>query len=426
MNSLYTKVFLWLLLTIAISLVGWFGTAYFLSGQGPAPQDFVSRVQEIFVAQAASAYESGGKAGLRSYIEQHQHSFAGRHHLADASYHDLLTGADLSPLLARVRTGPRRRPLFPGFSSPPSFVIHRASVDGRYHWFTEVNPPASSQNQSLFFLWLLIPIAAFSTILAYRIVAPLRRLEAAVEHFGQGDLSARVGWTRTDELGRLGASFDQMASRIETLLTAERRLLQDVSHELRSPLARLRFAVELNDAPRIRKEIDRLTSLVQTLIEVTRAEGDPTARHFLPVDLAALLRDIVEDARIEAGSRHCELQIERVDPTQISGDTELLRRAIDNVLRNAIHHAPENSAIEISLARINGHSALAVRDHGPGVPADLLDRIFQPFVRAEEDRGRANGGVGLGLSITRRAVELHHGRVYAQNAHPGLRVTIEL
>lgn len=424
MNSLYTKIFLWLLITIALSLAGWFGTAYYVSSQEPGPGDFVSRAQDIFLSQAIDAFESGGAAGLRGYIQQHQQSFHGRHHLADGKVRDLLTGEDLSPLLGRVR--PRRRPIFPGVSRPHPFVIHRASAGGRYHWFTEVTPPASSQSQSYYFLWLLIPIAATSTLLAYRIVAPLRRLEATVERFGQGDLSARVGWSRADELGRLGVSFDQMASRIETLLTAERRLLQDVSHELRSPLARLRFAVELNDAPRIQKEIDRLTSLVQTLIEVTRAEGDPSSRHFAPVDLAALLRDVVEDARIEAGSHHCQLDLQRVDPTQISGDPELLRRAIDNVLRNAIHHAPEDSPIEISLARINGHSALAVRDHGPGVPADLLDRIFQPFVRAEDDRGRANGGVGLGLSITRRAVELHHGRVFAQNAHPGLRVTIEL
>ena len=263
---------------------------------------------------------------------------------------------------------------------------------------------------------------------------PVRKLQWAVEQFGRGDLSARSGSTRRDELGQLARTFDRMAGRIQTLLTAERRLLLDISHELRSPLARLGVAVELARSGenldralnRIQKESDRLNALVLQLLQVTRAEGDSSSLRREPVRLDELVEQLVDDSSIEASARGCELKYERREPATVEGDPELLRRAVENVIRNAIRYAPRQTAVEISLARQNGKVVVDVRDRGPGVPEEALPKIFDPFYRVETDRARSTGGIGLGLSIARRAIELTKGNIRARNAEPGLEVEIEL
>jgi two-component system sensor histidine kinase CpxA len=251
-----------------------------------------------------------------------------------------------------------------------------------------------------------------------------------VERFGAGDLAARAEMNRRDELGELAETFNRMADRIQTLLAAERRLLLDISHELRSPLARLAVAVELARSgedrggalDRIQKEADRLNALVGELLQVTRAEGDPASLRREPAPLGELVRDIVEINRIEANARGCELKLEVSGAATIEGEPELLRRAVENVIRNAIRHAPRGTAVEVTVRG----SSISVRDYGPGVPEQALARIFDPFYRCENDRDRSSGGVGLGLAIARRAVELHRGRITARNANPGLLVEITL
>jgi two-component system sensor histidine kinase CpxA len=290
--------------------------------------------------------------------------------------------------------------------------------------------------------WFLLPEHAFVMAagvllcywLALYLTSPVRKLEKAVERFGRGDLSARVGSNRGDELGQLARTFDRMAGRIETLLTAERRLLLDISHELRSPLARLGVAVELarsgDDANsalnRIQKESDRLNALVGQLLQVTRAEGDPSSLRRAPLRLDELVQQLVEDSSIEAAAHGCELKYEKREAVTVAGDPELLGRAVENVIRNAIRYAPRETAVEVSVARNNGKAVVAVRDQGSGVPEEALPRLFDAFYRVEGDRDRASGGTGLGLSIARRAIELHQGSIRARNARPGLEVEMEL
>jgi two-component system, OmpR family, sensor histidine kinase CpxA len=139
-----------------------------------------------------------------------------------------------------------------------------------------------------------------------------------------------------------------------------------------------------------------------------------------------LVQQLVDDSSIEAQAHGCELKYERRQPVTVEGDPELLRRAVENVLRNAIRYAPRETAVEVSLARNNGTAVLDVRDRGPGVPEEALPRIFDAFYRVDTDRARTSGGVGLGLSIARRAIELHRGRIRARNAEPGLEVEMEL
>jgi two-component system sensor histidine kinase CpxA len=254
-----------------------------------------------------------------------------------------------------------------------------------------------------------------------------------VERFGRGDLSARAGSARRDELGQLARTFDRMADRIETLLAAERRLLLDISHELRSPLARLGVAIELGRSGddtdttlnRIQKEADRLNSLVGQLLQVTRAEGDAASLHRDQVRLDQLVELLVEESAIEAAAHGCGLRNESGGPVTVAGDPELLRRAVENVLRNAIRYSPRDTTVEVRLSRSGACAVVEIRDHGPGVPEDSLPHIFDPFYRVETDRNRLSGGIGLGLSIARRAVELHRGAIRAANANPGLRIELE-
>jgi two-component system sensor histidine kinase CpxA len=234
----------------------------------------------------------------------------------------------------------------------------------------------------------------------------------------------------------LARAFDRMAGRMEKLVGAERRLLLDISHELRSPLARLGVAVELARSgeeserqaalDRIQKESDRLNSLVGQLLEVTRAEGDPQALRRDGLRLDGLVRQLVDESGIEAAAHGSQVVFEEHEPVTVEGDPELLRRAIENAVRNAIRYAPAGSAVEVSLARQNGKAVVKVRDHGPGVPEEALPRLFDAFYRVDTARDRSSGGVGLGLSIARRAVELHQGAIRARNAQPGLEVEIEL
>jgi len=426
MNSLFAKILLWFWATLVINTIG----SAIVSGLS-APRPYpLARLLAFQLAEARAAYESGGQPGLQQFAERFHSVFAGEGILTEASGRDLLTGADESGLLGQAREMAR----FPAFR-PRGAAIARNSADGKY-WFIFVIPHA---RLSSWFLapqhwWMMAAGVVLCYLLAYYLTYPVRKLQHAVERFGRGDLSARAETRRRDELGDLGRTFDRMADRIQTLVDAERRLLLDISHELRSPLARLRVAVELarsgqnRDAQldRIDKEAERLNALVGGLLQVTRAEGDPHALRREPVRLDRLLEELVADSSLEAQAHGREVRLVSAPPATVQGDGELLRRAIENAIRNAIRHAPAGTAVEASLEAAMGRAVVRIRDYGPGVPDEALPRIFDAFYRVETDRDRASGGAGLGLSIARRAVELHNGTIRARNAQPGLLVEIDL
>ena len=342
----------------------------------------------------------------------------------------MVTGADRSSLMQRGHYGP----------GPPRLPDGRLILmpprrgPSRYRFISIVPPWFDPPNILPYYGAIVLVIAGMGAMLAIHLAAPLRRLRRVVDRFGHGDLAARVGSSRRDEIGELSRAFDEMAGRIETLLSAERRLLQDVSHELRSPLARLEVAVELagtSEDPgpslgRIRRDIARLSVLVNELLQLTRAEGDRAALVLEPIQLDDLLRSLVDDCALEAQAKGCRLELDVNEACTVPGEWELLHRAIENVVRNAIRHAPEETAVSVRLDLREDVAVVTVNDRGPGVPTEHLAAIFQPFFRVEGHRSRASGGVGLGLAIARRSIELHQGRIGAQRAEPGLQVSIEL
>jgi two-component system sensor histidine kinase CpxA len=428
-RSLYAKILLWSFATLLLSLVAFVVVSTVISFRaayrgGPLGQSMLE------LEQAREAYEEGGQEKLARFLDRVGRRLSGKHYMTDARGRDLLTGADLSALLASADPDgePPRR-----WGGPR--VMAAKSEDGRYRWIVEFGPPPVDLKSFLpYYALILGAVALVCWLLAINIASPVRRMARTLERFGAGDLAARVNSTRRDEIGDLSRAFDRMAERIGTLLTAERRLLQDVSHELRSPLARLSFAAELvrtaedRDAAvrRLKKEIQRLTDLVGALLTVTMAEGDPSAAAPERLRLDDLLAEVVEDCRLEADSGGCGITLRADAPLTVLGDRELLRRAVENVVRNSVRFAPRDTAVEVELDAAPGGARISVRDYGPGVPEEALPKIFQPFFRVDDSRDSSTGGMGLGLAIAMRAVGLHNGQVRAENAHPGLRVSIEL
>jgi two-component system sensor histidine kinase CpxA len=426
MRSIFVKILLWFSLTLLVCVAGIALTNDLRNRFSPGRHDFFSRSLSLQVSDAREAYETGGKAALQRYFARMEAFMPGTHALVDEHGVDMVSGRDRSQELSKA--GPNWSP-----GSDQRMILAWPSRDAKYRLIIDSPTPVGPWSPIPFFLWIGLAAVVFCYILAVQLARPLRTLEQTVERFGRGDLEVRAKAKRQDEFGKLARAFNVMAERIQTLLTAERRLLQDVSHELRSPLARLEFAVELaKTSPdqtralgRIQKEVDRLSTLVSELLQVTRAENDPESRNLTDVDLLDLVQDVVEDCALEGEARQVELHVsEDARGVEIQGDRELLRRAVENVLRNAIKYAPERTSVDITMNSLPGKSVIAVRDFGPGVAEESLPHLFRPFFRAEKDRNRNSGGVGLGLSIAQRAIAVHQGEIRARNAMPGLVIEI--
>ena len=280
-----------------------------------------------------------------------------------------------------------------------------------------------------------------SYLLAHSISNPVRRLQDAAHTLSSGKLDARAGpvvTKRRDELGVLGREFDSMAERLSTLIAARQRLLRDISHELRSPLARMEMAIGLarqdpvstpEQLDRIEREAERLDRLIGHILDYARLERDPATFDFEDVDLVELIRQIVHDAEFESQSPPGRLRFTSDESATFHGDPHVLHAAIDNVVRNALLHGDPRMPIKVTLTVDAEYIHITVRDHGPGVAEAELTRIFEPFYRAGslDSKHVSTEGTGVGLAITQRATALHGGRVVARNAEGGgLLVTLTL
>jgi two-component system, OmpR family, sensor histidine kinase CpxA len=287
----------------------------------------------------------------------------------------------------------------------------------------------------------MVPAGLVCLGLTLYITRPITRLRETAAQLAAGRLDARTGasgFRRRDELGDLALDFDTMASQIEVLMTAQRRFVADVSHELGGPLTRMHLAIALlrRETPettesllRIERETEKLSSLVQQLLLLAGLEaGRVPAENLVPVSIRAVCDSVAEDAAFEASQKDCLIAGGRAD-CEVFVYPNLLRRAIDNVLRNAIRYAPPGSTIEVRCT-VNISAQLVmieVTDQGPGVPEAMLSDIFKPFFRTSPGRQAATGGAGLGLAIASEAVRLHDGRIRARNRPgKGLQVQIAL
>jgi signal transduction histidine kinase len=270
--------------------------------------------------------------------------------------------------------------------------------------------------------------------LAWRLSTPLARLRGAARQFASGDLKARAGVStfpdNLPEYRELARDFDEMASRIETLVDSQRQLLRDVSHELRTPLTRLNLAVNnARHAPaaavqssldRIDQESERLNALIDRIIRLSRFEALAEPPHRDLIELADFVESIVSDADFEATACKRRVSILRAEACRLTGDRELLREAIENVVRNAIRYTPEATAVTVDAWRAGpSEYRIVIRDCGPGVPIEHIEAIFESFYRAPQRTDADSTGFGIGLAIAKRAIGLHQGAITARNVEDG-------
>jgi two-component system OmpR family sensor kinase len=268
---------------------------------------------------------------------------------------------------------------------------------------------------------------------------PIRNLRFAFDAVARGDLDTRVGplmGRRRDEIADLGKDFDRMTGQLQQSMAAQRRLLHDVSHELRSPLARLQAAVGLlrqdrnqheRSLARIEREAVRLNDLVGELLTLARLDSGAIAQAPEKIDLADMVADTAEDAKFEAETSGRLLDVSALDVTVVVGYSQLLQRAIENIVRNALRYAPAGTAVNIALVAdaVGSRAVLTIEDEGPGIPEEELPNVFRPFFRTSS--APDGNGFGLGLAIARRAIAIHRGTIAMHNvASGGLRVVIEL
>jgi len=286
---------------------------------------------------------------------------------------------------------------------------------------------------------LRLLIAAFisallSFMIARYLAAPLIRLGAASRRLAAGDMSTRIGpplAERKDEFGALAADFDEMATRLQDLQRANHRLLRDVSHELRSPLARLRVALEIarnrdsepvaGELDRIELESERLEMLVDEVLALLRETSETSPLRREKFDLVELLADLQDVVKYEVAEDAPGIQLNTGEPLLINADRELLWRAFENLVRNALIHTDDGTGVDVAarLAKNKSRIEVYVRDTGPGIPTQQLEKIFQPFYRVQEARDRNSGGHGLGLAIAEAAIKRHGGTIKAQNRETG-------
>ena len=393
---------------------------------------------------SVSAYEDGGQHGLLEYFENLDHTQHVRAFLFDERGNEL-SGRGAPDWAMRMAAGGPRIPhdgfIFP---APPMQRDSRASSDGKHRYTLVLGLPPGPRvffgPRGLPVPFLIIAIISSGLVcylLAWYMTKPIVRLRTATRQLAAGDLSARTGapaTARSDEVAGLMRDFDAMAERIETLLKAQSRLLNDISHELRSPLARLNVALGLarqragvesaDMLDRIELEASRLNELIGRILTLARLEdGEQTAPQ-TPVALDEIVLSVTEDAEFEAQARHCHVRtsIPEGDWT-VHGNASLLHSAVENVVRNAIRYTQEGSAVDVDLTsetKAGVHEAvLRVSDSGLGVLLEILLKLFELFYRLDDARERQTGGVGFGLAITERAVRFHGGKVSASNRQAG-------
>ena len=450
--KLFIKIFLWFLAAIALMV----GVIIFITRTFQT-EPMVSRFERstrnqltIYSGTATQIAGAEGEAGIKAFMARLRD--------ADSTRQVYLLAQDGSvwfgePAVAPGVTDTAAKTLASGNvevdfsaedrnfgSAPVNFS------DGRHYALTfqweRQTPPAlfwGSTPGYVRLAGLLFTATVLCYLLALYLTSPITKLRQATQKLAGGDLQTRVAGgvsRRRDELADLARDFNDMAERIESLVTTQQRLNRDISHELRSPLARLNVALEIakqksntDSAPlldRIETESNRLNEMISRLLILAKLESGSEAIEPVRIDLAELVRDVAEDADFEAQANGKFVKVSSADSCPVMGSENLLRSAVENVLRNAVRYTADRTVVDVSLKSNNGHALLQISDHGGGVPEDELANLFRPFYRVGEARERKTGGIGLGLAIAERAVKAHKGTIAARNSGDGLLVEIQL
>jgi two-component system sensor histidine kinase CpxA len=392
---------------------------------------------------AVRRYEDQGQPALRALLDQSALPHRANYWMLDADGHEL-SGR---PMPEEIRDFAQRALRHEGMVRPDEAVFVVAPVStarGAYLFISEFIPPGLSERVPGDILWVLklgtIISAVMCLLIAHYLSKPIERLRVATNELARGNLDIRVGATigkRSDEIADLVRDFDSMAGELRNQIQSERNLLSGVSHELRSPIARMRLALALartTDQPerdemldRIEQDTIQLDSMLERILTVARLENGQYKPRFESLSLNELIDEVLDDARFEAAATDATVNYADDAMLHVNGDPGLLRSAIENVVRNAIFYSGQGGTIDVRLRLDDNHAVLTVRDNGKGVPEVALPLLFKPFYRVDDARGTTTGGMGLGLAIVRNAVAVHGGTVTARNVSPhGLEVELRI
>ena len=445
--TLFLKIFLWFWLAMAL-IVGALTFVTWTQQNEPVVRQWqvvVGETMNVHAQTAAQIYDAEGKAGLDVFLERLENS--GRI-TAIGLYREngeQISGSsikfDVKSVLEKSLTSDAAE-----FErAETSSLIGRKTVlkSGETvvlitQW--ERPPPPNFlpvlQTQILRILAVILTAGLLCYALALYLTAPISKLRLAARRFAGGDLHTRLDIKRRDELGELAREFDRMAERIETLVTSEKRLTQDISHELRSPLARLNVALELARSKsnsesiglieRIATESSRLNEMISRLLVLSKLETGSENFEKREINLTKIFEQVVSDADFEARGNSKSVKILQKDEARVFGNETLLRSAIENVLRNAVRYTKDETTVDVKLIKNGKTAVVSIKDCGAGVPEEELDKLFRPFYRVNTARDRKTGGIGLGLAIAERAVHAHQGAIKARNTENGLAVEITL
>jgi two-component system, OmpR family, sensor kinase len=464
MHSLFVRIFVLFWIAMAIIVAGSIAVTFTVAARDYESREFQRR--PAMAIQASEVLARGGVDALRSWLLANRHSMPDRDLFIIGPNGVDILGRPLSESAERrleffresiseadsLPPDPPRDP--PGARPPPSprnFRPQRAlaqivAPDGtaytvllvprRPSIFGALSLPGISAR----ILGIALVVSAFASWwLARHLSAPIRRMQEGARALAGESLDVRVSAgleDRKDELAVLARDFDAMADRLRANRGALTQLLRDISHELRSPLARMRLALGLARQPsadtarqldRMDREIERLDALISQVLKLARLNGTEMPFEREAVDVDEVIDEVVRDAEFEGTAKGCRVQTHGATGSVVSGSRELLRSAIENVLRNAVRYSPQGAPVEVAVERSAAGLTIAIRDRGPGVPAAELERIFEPFYRVAESRDRDTGGEGIGLAITLQVMKAHGGTARAENrAGGGFEVRLNL
>jgi two-component system sensor histidine kinase CpxA len=448
MRSLFLKIFLWFWGTVALV-----GLALVIASS-LQPERVISRWRSV-TSDALALYASSTADYLEDEGPRAATGLLDRLH-RESGIRAMLLKEDGTPVLGKVTDEERDLAVKAVSSGNKELIVKATEAIGavaattrsgkRYVLVAELprgpGGPLRDSSQTQMVRWLIA--VAVSGLICYLLTryltSPILRLQSAARNIAAGDLAARAdpkSATRRDELGELVRDFNHMAGRIETLVRTQQELLRDISHELRSPLARLTVALGLarqrataEIAPqldRIERESERLNEMIGRLLTLARIQAATEPPEGSSVSLRPLIEEIAADARYEASARNSDVAVDAPADCIVIGAPQLLYSAVENVVRNAVRYTGPGTKVEISLRCDGSNGVIRVRDHGPGVPESELPNIFRPFYRIGSARERESGGTGIGLAITYGAIRLHGGKALVRNAEDGgLEVTLSL
>lgn len=445
MRSLFLKIFLYFLLIIVLVATAAIILTSFRDQEFPplAHQAFARRAIAEYGREAILAFEQDGPDAVDRLADEL---------LAKSGIHLLLFNREGHPLTSRrvsrraqhmvqraMQTGEVVFPMMGAHNGLASVVLGETGQT----YFVAISLPDRPPSRNFIkgithgllgwqLLILLVITALVCYVLARSLTAPIGRLRRATRKFAAGDLSTRIGdqVKGNNELSGLAHDFDEMAGKIEALVDGQKNLLRDISHELRSPLARLGIALELvrqqgspvaqnKGLARIELEAERMNVLIGQLLNLTRWESGAVELQFQTFDLCELLASLVEDANYEAATRQCKVMFKAPETVDYFGSPELLAQALENVIRNAVKYTAVNSVVSVDLAVTAADITIRIADQGPGVPDEALEKLFEAFYRVATARDRQSGGSGIGLAIAERAIKLHSGTISVSNRETG-------